>query len=95
VAGRTISLKRSHAPILANDMPRANALIQLLSHVGKANIDDNLIQRCADSLSPRDMGALKRIQAAMPWWMSDAVVKISAARRDAHHHWIRRRSFSG
>ena len=81
VAGRTISLKRSHAPILANDMPQANALIQLLSHVGKANIDDNLIQRCADSVSPRDVGALKRIQAAMPWWMSDAVVKISAARR--------------
>lgn len=86
VAGRTISLKRSHAPIIANATPQANALIQLLSQVGQANIDDNLIQRCADSVSPRDMGALKRIQAAMPWWMSDAVVKISAARRDAHHH---------
>jgi hypothetical protein len=59
VAGRTISLKRSHAPILANATPQANALIQLLSHVGQANIDDNLIQRCADSVSPRDMGALK------------------------------------
>jgi hypothetical protein len=40
-----------------------------------------LIRRCADSVSPRDMGALKRIQAAMPWWMSDAVVKIREARR--------------
>ena len=68
-------------PILANATPQANALIQLLSHVGQANIDDNLIQRCADSISPRDMDALKKIQAAMPWWMSDAVVKIGAARR--------------
>lgn len=81
VAGRTIALKRSRAPILDNATPAANAVLQLLSHVGKANIDDDLIRRCADRLNQQDLRALKKAQAAMPGWMSDAVLKISVA----HH----------
>ncbi len=81
VAGRTIALKHSRAPILDNVTPGANAVLQLLSHLGKANIDADLIQRCADRLNQRDIKALKKAQAAMPGWMSDAVLKISMA----HH----------
>ena len=81
VAGRTIALKRSRAPILDNATAGANAVLQLLSHIGKANIDDDLIQRCADRLDDQDLRALKKAQAAMPGWMSDAVLKISIA----HH----------
>jgi len=81
VGGRTIALKHSRAPILDNATPGANAVLQLLSHVGKANIDDDLIRRCADRLSQQDLRALKKAQAAMPGWMSDAVLKISVA----HH----------
>ena len=81
VAGRTIALKRSRAPILANATPGANAVLQLLSHIGKAQLDDDLIQRCAGRLDLQDLKALKKAQAAMPGWMSDAVLKISMA----HH----------
>jgi hypothetical protein len=43
VAGRTIALKRSRAPILDDASPDANAVLQLLAHVGKDKIDDDLI----------------------------------------------------
>jgi hypothetical protein len=81
VAGRTIALKRSRAPILDNVAPGANAVLQLLSHLGTTQLDDDLIQRCADLLDLQDLRALKKAQAAMPGWMSDAVLKISMA----HH----------
>jgi hypothetical protein len=81
VAGRTIAFKRSRAPILDNATPDANAVLQLLSYLGKAQLDDEVIQRCADQLNLQDIKALKKAQAAMPGWMSDAVLKISMA----HH----------
>jgi hypothetical protein len=34
VAGRTIALKRSRAPILDSAFPRANAVLQMLAHAG-------------------------------------------------------------
>jgi hypothetical protein len=80
VAGRTIALKRSRAPILDSAFPRANAVLQMLAHVGKANVDDDLIQRLAAGIDDRDFQALRKAQAQMPSWMSDAVFKMSAAR---------------
>jgi len=80
VAGRTIALKRSRAPILDSGFPRANAVLQMLAHAGKANVDDDLIQRLAAGIDDRDLVALRKAQAQMPSWMSDAVFKMSAAR---------------
>lgn len=76
IAGRTIALKRSRAPILDDASVGANTVLQLLSHVGKANIDDDLIYRCAASLDDHDLRLLKKSLALMPGWMSDAVLKI-------------------
>ena len=80
VAGRTIALKRSRAPILDDGSPDANAVLQLLAHVGKANIDDDLIHRLASQLDDRDLKALRKAQPLMPGWMSDAVHKIGLVR---------------
>ena len=80
VAGRTIALKRSRAPILDDGSPDANAVLQLLAHVGKANIDDDLIHRLASQLDDRDLKALRKAQPLMPGWMSDAVLKIGLVR---------------
>lgn len=80
VAGRTIALKRSRAPILDDASPDANAVLQLLAHVGKANIDDDLIHRLASQLDDRDLKALRKAQPLMPGWMSDAVLKIGLVR---------------
>jgi Family of unknown function (DUF6088) len=76
VAGRTIALKRSRAPILDDASAEVNAVLQLLSHVGKANIDNDLIHRCAARLDDHDLRILRKSQALMPGWMSDAVLKI-------------------
>lgn len=76
VAGRTIALKRSRAPILDDGPDNANAVLQMLANVGKARIDDDLIRRLAARLSDRDLKALKKAQPRMPGWMSDAVLKI-------------------
>ena len=73
-------LKRSRAPILDSGFPRANAVLQMLAHAGKANVDDDLIQRLAAGIDDRDLVALRKAQAQMPSWMSDAVFKMSAAR---------------
>lgn len=80
VAGRTITLKRSRAPILDDASPDANAVLQLLSHLGKSNIDDDVIHLCATRLSDHDLGALKKAQSLMPGWMSDAVLKMGMVR---------------
>ena len=80
VAGRTIALKRSRAPILDDASPDANAVLQLLAHVGKANIDDDLIHRLASQLDDRDLKTLRKAQPLMPGWMSDAVLKIGLVR---------------
>lgn len=80
VAGRTIRLKRSRAPIIDDASPDANAVLQLLAHVGKDNIDDDLIHRLSARLDDRDMNALKKAQPLMPGWMSDAVLKIGLVR---------------
>ena len=52
----------------------------MLAHAGKANVDDDLIQRLAAGIDDRDLQALRKAQAQMPSWMSDAVFKMSAAR---------------
>ena len=80
VAGRTIALKRSRAPILDDASQDANAVLQLLAPVGKANIDDDLIHRLASQLDDRDLKALRKAQPLMPGWMSDAVLKIGLVR---------------
>jgi len=80
VAGRTISLKRSRAPILDDASSNANAALQMLVHVGKANVDDDLIRRIAARLDDRDMKVLRKAQPLMPGWMSDAVLKMSMVR---------------
>ena len=76
VAGRTIAFKRSSAPILDNGSGNANAVLQMLAHVGKASVDDDLIRRLAARLDDRDIKALKKAQPLMPGWMSDVVLKM-------------------
>lgn len=78
VAGRTIALKRSRAPLLDNASDQANSVLQALAHIGKGNIDADLIHRCADRLDERDMKALFKSRALMPGWMGDIVFKMDA-----------------
>ncbi len=79
VAGRTITLKRSRAPILDDASPQANAVLQVLEHLGKINVDSDIIRSLASRLSARDVKALQKARPQMAGWMSDAVLKIEIA----------------
>lgn len=79
VAGRTITLKRSRAPILDDASPQANAVLQVLAHLGKINLDADIIRSLASRLSARDVKALQKARPQMAGWMSDAVLKIEIA----------------
>jgi hypothetical protein len=41
----------------------------MLAHAGKANVDDDLIQRLAAGIDDRDLQALRKAQAQMPGWI--------------------------
>lgn len=79
VAGRTITLKRSRAPILDDASPQANAVLQVLAHLGKINLDADIIRSLASRLNARDVKALQKARPQMAGWMSDAVLKIEIA----------------
>lgn len=80
VAGRTIAFRKSRAPILDDASAHANAVLQAFAHLGRKNINNDLIQRCASYLSDRDVSDLRKSYGHMPGWMSDVVLKISAAK---------------
>src|SRR3546814_11256844 len=66
--GRSVTLKHSRAPVL--DAPESvNAIVQALAHLGKGNIDADVIGRFA--ATPDDAGtpALVAARSAMPGWM--------------------------
>lgn len=76
VAGRTITLRRSRAPILDDASPQANAVLQVLAHLGKINVDADIIRSLASRLDARDVKTLQKARPQMAGWMSDAILKI-------------------
>ncbi len=80
VGNRTLTFKRSRAPILKDGSPRTNYVLQALAYLGKDSIDADVIQRCADQLDDRDMKTLIASKALMSGWMADVITKIDGAR---------------
>jgi len=81
VAGRTFTLKRSRVPILDDGSLQVNAVLQLLAHLGKSDVDADFIQSLASRLDSRDVRALQKARPQMAGWMSDAVLKIELAKQ--------------
>lgn len=80
VAGRTLALKHARAPLIDKASGQANAVVQAMAHLGRDNIDADMIRRLADRLDDRDMKVLIGFRPRMPGWMGDMVLKIGAAR---------------
>ncbi|WP_027441674.1 DUF6088 family protein [Ponticaulis koreensis] len=79
VAGRTLSIKHARAPLIDNAPVRANAVLQAMVHLGRSNINADMIDQLAKRLDDRDMKSLVSSRAQMPGWMGDIVLKIDAA----------------
>ncbi len=80
IAGQTIKLKRARVALLDNVHDKTNFVLQALSYLGKTNMDDQIIQRCARVLSDRDMLDLNKAISHIPGWMADTLHKIQQAK---------------
>ena len=80
VAGQTIQLKRARVALLDNIPDHANLALQALSYLGRHNVDDQIISRCARVLTDRDMSGLHQAMGRIPGWMADTIHKIEQAK---------------
>lgn len=76
IGGRTITLKHARVPLLDYLPDKINMVLQALSYLGKNNIDDDIITRCARRLDDRDLKALGNAASQIPGWLADAIQKI-------------------
>ncbi len=79
VAGRIITFKHARVSLMGSLSDIVNHLLQALSYLGKNNIDNDVIQRCAARLDSRDIKSLNRAAAQVPTWMADILKKIQRA----------------
>lgn len=76
VAGQTIQLKRARVAWLDNIPDHANLTLQALSYLGRKSVDDQIISRCADMLTDKDLNSLHQALDRIPSWMADTIHKI-------------------
>ena len=80
VASRTVTFKRSKVPLLDGVSDKANQTLQALAHIGKDNIDDAMLRRCAKTLTDRDVRGMLGNASRTPSWMADIIHKIKQAK---------------
>jgi hypothetical protein len=78
--GRSVTLRHSRAPVLANATDTVNATLQALAHLGRAKVDEDVVKRLSRELGDEDVKRLKQARGDMPGWMGDIVLKIDQAR---------------
>ena len=78
-AGRTVTLRHSRAPVLDQASDTANAVLQALAQLGKAQVDADVIRRLATRIDDRALKQLLQARPAMPGWMGDVILKIGTA----------------
>ncbi len=76
IAGRTITLKHARVPLLSQLPDKVNLTLQALSYIGKDNLDDQALSRCAKKLNDGDMRALVIAASYVPSWMADKLRRI-------------------
>jgi hypothetical protein len=76
----TLVLKHTRAPVIDKGSNRANAAVQLMAHLGRNNVNADVVQRVADQLDDRDIKILVGFRPKMSGWMGDVILKIEAAK---------------
>lgn len=79
-AGRSVTLRHSRAPVLDHAADTANAVLQALAQLGKAQVDADVIRRLAMRIDDRAAKQLLQARPSMPGWMGDVILKIDGAR---------------
>ncbi|MDB5579053.1 MAG: hypothetical protein JWR80_4229 [Bradyrhizobium sp.] len=78
-AGRSVTLRHSRAPVLDHKSDIANAVLQALAQLGKAQVDADVIRRLAMQIDDRALKQLLQARPSMPGWMGDVILKIDTA----------------
>lgn len=78
--GRSVTLRHSRAPVLDHASDTANAVLQALAQLGKAQVDADVIRRLATRIDDRALKQLLQARPSMPGWMGDVILKIGSAR---------------
>ena len=78
-AGRSVTLRHSRAPVLDRASDTANAVVQALAQLGKAQVDTDVIHRLATRIDDRALKQLLKARPSMPGWMGDVILKIGSA----------------
>lgn len=86
IAGQKITLKHARVRLFGKLSDRANLFLQAIAYLGKANIDDNLIKRCAALLSESDIRALYAIMNRIPSWLVDIIHRIELVKHGKIQH---------
>ncbi len=84
VGGQTIVIKKARIPLLHNVNHKTNFMVQALSYLGKRNIDDIIIQRCACIITEKDISHINRALSHLPGWLVDTFHEIQQARQDKY-----------
>ncbi len=82
VAGRTVVFKHTKVPVFENMSDLANLTLQALVHLGKNNIDEPTIKRCANVLTRRDLRNIMAHLDQTPSWLADAIHRIKREKED-------------
>lgn len=77
IAGRTIVFKHAKLAILNDGSDNANFVLQALYYLGRDNIDDHMIYKCAQYLDDCDIKDLRISTADLPKWMAGIISKLS------------------
>ena len=76
IAGRTITFKHARTPILSDVPVKVNYTLQALAYLGKENIDNEIVARCADQLGDLDIKALVGAKTLVAGWIADTITRI-------------------
>lgn len=76
IAGRSIKLQHARVPISTKISDKANFVLQALYYLGKNDIDDAVILKCANHLDKTDFKNFSSILPRIPWWMADLILRM-------------------
>lgn len=76
IAGRSIKLQHARVPISTQISDKANFVLQALYYLGKNNIDNAVLLKCAAQMNKNDFRNLLPVLPRIPGWMADAVLRM-------------------
>jgi hypothetical protein len=79
-------LTRARVALLDDVSHHANLMLQALSYFGNGNIDDQLINHCARTLTDKDLAGLHHVMGRIPSWIADTIHKIEQIKHGQIHH---------